>query len=247
MHPIGQILNFDDRREFQNRGTEHIHAPIHVVDAPKIDENEDSEVVDFIDKYITCSLPDKVEHPELNSLVNKVQTHHHTTTCRKKKGVTCRFKAPWPPSEKTVIVRGEQDKDETKLSENRKILDKVLCQIVQIDDLSNVTTKDVLEMCEVSETDYYDALEYVQKKVSIIYKRKPCEVNIGPYNTVILMLLKANMNIQFVTGVYAMLTYLTSYLCKPEHTMSELMKKASKEAYGKDIRGKIWKCIYNKT
>ena len=53
------------------------------------------------------------------------------------------------------------------------------------------------------------------------------------------MLLKANMNIQFVTCVYAMLTYLTSYLCKPEHTMSELMKKASKEAYGKDIKGKM--------
>ena len=47
------------------------------------------------------------------------------------------------------------------------------------------------------------------------------------------------MNIQFVTGVYAMLTYLTSYLCKPEHTMSELMKKASKGAYGKDIRGEM--------
>ena len=47
------------------------------------------------------------------------------------------------------------------------------------------------------------------------------------------------MNIQFVTGLYAMLTYLTSYLCKPEHTMSELMQKASKEAYGKDIKGKM--------
>ena len=47
------------------------------------------------------------------------------------------------------------------------------------------------------------------------------------------------MNLQFVTGIYAMLTYLTSYLCKPEHTMSERMKKASKEAYGKDIKGKM--------
>ena len=36
-----------------------------------------------------------------------------------------------------------------------------------------------------------------------------------------------------------MLTYLTSFLCKPEHAMSELMKKASKEAYGKDIKGKM--------
>ena len=52
MHPIGQILNFDNQREFQNRGTEHMHVPIHIVDAAKIDENVDSEVVEFIDKYI---------------------------------------------------------------------------------------------------------------------------------------------------------------------------------------------------
>ena len=31
----------------------------------------------------------------------------------------------------------------------------------------------------------------------------------------------------------------TSYLCKPKHTMSELMKKAPKEAYGKDIKSKM--------
>ena len=77
------------------------------------------------------------------------------------------------------------------------------------------------------------------KKVSILCKRKPFEVNIGPYNTVILKLLKSNINLQFVTGVYSILTYLMSYLCKPEHAMSELMKKASKEAYGKDVRGKM--------
>ena len=70
------------------------------------------------------------------------------------------------------------------------------------------------------------------KKVFILYKRKPCEVNMGPYNTVIL-------NSQFVTGVPAMLTYLTSYLCKPEHAMRKFMKKASKEAYGKDIKDKM--------
>ena len=45
MHPISQILNFDKTREFQNRGTEHMHAPIHIVNAPKIYENENSDVV----------------------------------------------------------------------------------------------------------------------------------------------------------------------------------------------------------
>ena len=36
-----------------------------------------------------------------------------------------------------------------------------------------------------------------------------------------------------------MLTYLMLYLCKPEHAMSELMKKVSKDTYGKDIKGKM--------
>ena len=47
MHPIGQILNYDDRREFQNRGTEHVHVPIHVMGAPKIDEDSDDIVTAF--------------------------------------------------------------------------------------------------------------------------------------------------------------------------------------------------------
>ena len=85
MHPIGQILNHDDKREFQNRGPEHPHLNIHVMDAPKIDQDEDDEVVEFIDKYISCAIPDKDEYPDLNALVNRVQTHRHTKTCRKKK------------------------------------------------------------------------------------------------------------------------------------------------------------------
>ena len=36
-----------------------------------------------------------------------------------------------------------------------------------------------------------------------------------------------------------MLAYLMSYFCKLEHAVSELMKKASKKAYGKDIKGKM--------
>ena len=136
MHPIGQILNFDDRREFQNRGTEHMQAPIHVVDAPKIDKNNDSEVIEFIDKYITCALPDEETYPEMNNLVRKVQTHHHTTTCRKKKGVTCRFNAPWTPSMEPRIVCCEENIDEMKVKSSKKLIEKVLSYIVKTYDFS---------------------------------------------------------------------------------------------------------------
>ena len=37
-----------------------------------------------------------------------------------------------------------------------------------------------------------------------MYEKKPCETHVGPYNTVILKFLKTNMNIQFVSGVYAL-------------------------------------------
>ena len=61
MHPIGPFLNFVDE-EFQNRGTGLIHDPVHIIDV-KADKNEDIEVVEFIDKNITCALPDEKKIP----------------------------------------------------------------------------------------------------------------------------------------------------------------------------------------
>ena len=71
MHPTGQILNCNDQSELQNRRTEHIHAPIYRVDAPKIDKNKDSEVVRFIDKYIACSFPEETNYPKMIDMKKK--------------------------------------------------------------------------------------------------------------------------------------------------------------------------------
>ena len=109
----------------------------------------------------------------------------------------------------------------------------VLLYISDEMDLSDVSIKDILSECDISEDDYYDALEYVQKEVAIVYKRRPCEQNVSTYNTVVLSLMKSNMNIQFVTGHYGVLKYLTSYMCKPERTTSELMKKQQKNVQTK--------------
>ena len=163
MHPIGQILNFDDRREFQNRGTKHMHAQIHVVDDPKIDESNDSKVIEFIDKCITCALPDEEKYPEINKLVRKVQTHHHTTTCRQKKRVTCRFNAPWTPSIEHRIVCCEENKDEMKVKSSKKLIEKVLSYIVKIDDLSYVTQSEILGKYRVTDEQYKSTLSCLKK------------------------------------------------------------------------------------
>ena len=65
------------------------------------------------------------------------------------------------------------------------------------------------------------------------------EMNIVSQNTIILQLLKSNVNIQFVNVIFAILTYLTPSLHKPEHAVSQLRKKASKESYGRNLWEKL--------
>ena len=100
-----------------------MQAPIHIVDASKIDRNEDSEVIDFIFKYITCALSDDTKYPEMSNLKKKVQSHHHATNFRKEKGVTCWFNAPWAPSNKIRIVRSGEKIDKTLVKQRRKLID----------------------------------------------------------------------------------------------------------------------------
>ena len=95
-----------------------MHAPIHVVDAPEIVENENSELVEFIDKHITCAFPDEIKYLETSKLFQELQTHHHTTTGRKKKGVANKFNAPWSPSQETRVFFSDEKIDKAKAEQD---------------------------------------------------------------------------------------------------------------------------------
>ena len=125
-------------------------------------------------------------YPDLNKLVKSVQTHKHRKTCEKTKSARCRFKAPWPPSDKTLIVRGTNFSKE-KQEESKAILDKVLLQLGR-PDISELTLQNVLDESGITKGQYDDALEVMDNRVSIVYKRKLNEGYISPYNTVLLSL-----------------------------------------------------------
>ena len=135
-----------------------MHVLIYTVDAPRIDETKDSEIVQFIDKYIACALPDEAKYPEMSNLVKKVQTHYHTTTCRKKKCVACRFNAPLAASDKTGIVRSEERFGENIVKQNKKLIDKVLSYIVTISNLFDLTLSEFLKGCGATAEQYGNAL-----------------------------------------------------------------------------------------
>ena len=71
--------------------------------------------------------------------------------------------------------------------------------------MSDITLSEILGKSGNTEEQYDNALEFVEKQVPIVYKGKSYEVNIGPFNTVILKLLKSNLSMQYV-AVYVMLT-----------------------------------------
>ena len=126
------------------------------------------------------------------------------------------------------------------MKSGKKEIEKVFSYIVKIDDLSLMSHSQKLEKCGATKEQYNSAINCVGKRFQYHISKNHVKSTQGQElcNTYF-KALYSNVNIKCVTGVYAMLTYLLSYLSKPEHTMTELMKMASKEAYIKDIREKM--------
>ena len=97
-YPIGKIKHYFFRREYQGRGMVHFHCLFWIKDGPIIGVNSDEEVSDFIQKYVTCQLPDT--NDPLFKLVDENQRHYCNSYCTRtytgkvQKTKYCRFKFP---------------------------------------------------------------------------------------------------------------------------------------------------------
>ena len=67
--PVGVVTDYFWRLEYQARGAPHIHMKIWVEKAPIFGVSTNEEVLNFIKKYITCSIPR--DRDELKGLVTK--------------------------------------------------------------------------------------------------------------------------------------------------------------------------------
>ena len=61
-NPIGKVNHYFCRREYQGRGLQHFHFALWIENAPITGENSNKEVTQFIAKYVTCRIPDKMCH-----------------------------------------------------------------------------------------------------------------------------------------------------------------------------------------
>ena len=192
-YPIGEVNDFVIRIEFQARGSPHAHCMLWVKDAPTVDNSPKELVCEFIDKFITASIP--TQDSKLRDLVLQLQQHKHSSYCRTNK--RCRFGFPHPPSSHTIIAQ-ESCRDNDRHSE---ILLKVR-KLLADGDSDNLSLNDLLDKVGVTYEAYEEALNVTSSGSVILLKRQPNECNINNYNPHVLLAWQANMDIQYGLCLY---------------------------------------------
>ena len=240
--PIGEVVEYVIRIEFQARGSPHAHTLIWIKDAPKLGFADEADVKAFIDKYILCSLPDNDQ--ALRDLVEGLQIHRHFPTCRRKG--SCRFNYPKPPSPYTIVSDEPQENCQQQIDFAVKNLTAVKQVLEQKDLSTDITLQEILDRAHVTLDDYTKSLSISKCGRSVILKRKPSEQTVNYYSPAVLKAWEANMDIQYVVNAYACVMYIASYVLKAEKGMGELLKQAAKEMEQGNTRQQTWFCVPNK-
>ena len=238
--PIGKIVDFFQRVEFQQRGSPHMHCLYWVENAPKLDEDGEDAVCSFIDKYISCEVPSESDDMELREIVLAVQQHSkkHSKSC-KKKGTDCRFNFPRPPSMCTFInepyeeeSQGNND-DTCHLKNKQEAAKQILLQVwneIQNEENESKRTEQIFNNLGLTQAQYEEAHKIITKKRSVVLQRNPSELWTNQYNPCLLKCWDANMDIQFVLDPFSCIVYVISYISKAEREMGLLLKQTKIEA-----------------
>jgi hypothetical protein len=227
-HPIGEVSDYAIRVEFQARGSPHAHTVIWVKDSPKYGINSNEEICSFIDKYVSCSIPS--QDSLLKNLILTLQTHRHSTYCRRNK--TCRFRFPQPPCLNTLI--STQNNDSNACLKATEILRQVRTLLSDKNN-TDLTLNELLAKGIVDINQYNDALAICKRDSAVVLKRKPSECMTNNYNPAIMLAWQANMDLQFVLNAYACVMYVASYIMKSERHLGVLLKQVSAENRTEDL------------
>ena len=220
--PIGKLLDYFYRVEFQQRGSPHIHMLVWIENAPTLETNSEGEIVQFVDKYLTCN----TDNEKTANLVG-LQSHKHSKTCRKKGKPICRFGFPLPPLPRTMLLYPlEEDVDKFKQKNT-----ELLKAMNEYKDNVDMTFEEFLENIAKMDFDHYiKCIRSSLKAPKVFLKRKTKDMRINLFNEGILLAWKANLDIQIVLEPYGCASYIVGYISKSQRGMSAQLDAAAKEA-----------------
>ena len=201
-----------------------------------------TDFVDYIDKHIQATLPNKHSNKELHDLVWTYQKHSHSKTCRKYKNLQCRFHFEQFFTERTIVAEPlpENLTSEEKLNiltNREQILKKVKSKIDEALDPSkpaynpNHSILEILAMINVTERDNYNAFSISPDSDFRLYlKRSPDSCFINNYFIPGILALNANIDVQPVFNYVRCIAYMCSYFSKDETKCSQALQSAALEA-----------------
>ena len=220
--PIGKVLDYFYRVEFQQRGSPHIHMLVWVENAPTLETKSEEEIIEFVDQYLTCGS----DNEKTAKLVN-LQSHKHSRTCRKKGKPICRFGFPLPPVPKTMLLYPLEENIDKYKKKNVE-LQKSMNECKEDEDMP---FEEFLEkIAKMNFEDYICCIRSSLKAPKVFLKRKMKEMRINPFNENILIAWKANLDIQIVLEPYGCASYIVGYISKSQRGMSAQLDAAAKEA-----------------
>uniref|UniRef100_A0A669CTC8 ATP-dependent DNA helicase n=1 Tax=Oreochromis niloticus TaxID=8128 RepID=A0A669CTC8_ORENI len=220
--PLGEIIDYFYRVEFQHRGSPHIHMLLWIREKVEVDVDDDQTVCDFVDRYISAQLPDPEKQPELHKKVTELQKHskNHTKTCFKSVNSGCRFGFPKPPATRTMIVRQDEDSD----TEAAKAKLRPLMNLLKESEAASLTIEQILLRCNLTMNEYEQCLQDINKKTALILKRDPKDCWINNYNPDLLEAWNSNLDVSLILNAYSCIEYLCKYITKRESGLSEYLK-----------------------
>jgi DNA replication protein DnaC len=240
--PLGKIMDYIIKIEFQARGSPHAHVLLWAEDAPTIGLDADEMICDYVDKFCSGMLlenwedaPDDSSTEELETLVRRVQMHKHNPMCRASKKSKCRHSFPKLASLRTVITRPDIAVQLT--TEEKRANDDILSKVKEeIENDPMQSLEEVCDKCSIDPEDYMNAVIASETSQTIILKREPKDVFVNNYNPKVISLWKANMDLQYCADKYQVVNYVMNYVLKPEKGMSELMKRVKENYHDHGLR-----------
>ena len=223
-NPLGKIVSYALRIEFQVRGSPHLHALVWTSDFPKLTSNTKEDYINFVDQHVQAFLPSREDDAELYELVSTFQKHSHSKTCRKYKNVRCRFNFGQFFTNRTIVAQplsnDLNDIQKTNIIERQqKILNLVK---EKIDDVLNpikanydsaLTEKDIFTSVGITEEQYYWALSISPNTDYELHLKRPIDsCFINNYFIAGTKGFRANVDLQPIFNHYKCITYVCSYL-----------------------------------
>ena len=251
-HGQGQVnfSHYSYRVEFQARGMPHIHGVAWIdkewlaleygITGNLVDQPE--KALPLVDSLITCELPE--HNPIVKKIVNEVQKHHHTKSCKKYNG-SCRYGFPKLPCPETVLAEpfpSDMDENEKarKIKRAHDVLEKAKLLLENLEDFDeNMSYEEFLEMIGTNPQEYLDIIKISDKGKVLVLKRSLKERNINNYNREMLVAWNANMDIQVAFDPYAVISYIANYMMKDENSTTPFLRETLKRTAKLNVKEKL--------